>query len=298
VHAITARFSEEIGRTVDDRRLLSRGVVLAHQGANGRRARLGRCSARIQEAHVKHRRSEMISKVAVCLALAACVISVQPAAAQSTIFNIPSTDTVSPGKGYFEFDYLAQLPKPDVGQFQVFAPRGIVGVTPQLEVGINVAVTHVSDGGGNTTIVQPNAKYKFFADDDRGLAAAAGIIGYLPNNDGDKFGQIYGDISKKVKSGARFTAGVYGAMSCDFCNGSANKAGAILGYEQPITPKVSFVADWLSGKNFWGYFTPGVSVILPHSGLLNIGYSIGNDSFKNNDLKNRALFVYYGITFP
>ena len=39
-------------------------------------------------------------------------------------------------------------------------------------------------------------------------------------------------------------------------------------------------------------------MVLPHSGLLNIGYSIGNDSFKNNDLKNRALFVYYGITFP
>ena len=71
-----------------------------------------------------------------------------------------------------------------------------------------------------------------------------------------------------------------------------------LGLEQPLNGKVSFVADWLSGKNFWGYFTPGVSVTLPHNGLLNIGYSIGNDSFTNNDAKNRALFVYYGITFP
>lgn len=57
---------------------------------------------------------------------------------------------------------------------------------------------------------------------------------------------------------------------------------------------------WFSGKNFWGYFTPGISVTLPRSALLNIGYSIGNDSFEEGaeDCRNRALFVYSGITFP
>ena len=35
--------------------------------------------------------------------------------------------------------------------------------------------------------------------------------------------------------------------------------------------------------------------MLPHSGLLNIGYSIGNDSWEDsNASKNRYLFVYYG----
>ncbi len=230
------------------------------------------------------------------LLLGIAVIAAQPAAAQSTIFNIPSTDTVSPKKGYFEFDYLVQAPAPDSGQFQIFAPRFVAGVTPQLEVGVNVAVSHYGDGGGNFTLYQPNFKYKFFANDDQGLAASAGVIGYFANNDGDNFGQIYANVSKKIKSGARFTAGAYAALSCDLCDGSANKGGAILGYEQPIAGKVSFVADWLSGKNFWGYFTPGISVTLPHSGLLNIGYSLGNDSYDGN--KNRALFVYYGITFP
>jgi hypothetical protein len=37
---------------------------------------------------------------------------------------------------------------------------------------------------------------------------------------------------------------------------------------------------------------------LPRSGLLNIGYSIGNDSFDDPGNHNRALFVYYGLTFP
>jgi hypothetical protein len=72
----------------------------------------------------------------------------------------------------------------------------------------------------------------------------------------------------------------------------------ILGYEQPLGGNVSFVADFLSGKNFWGYFTPGVSILLPRNGLLNIGYSLGNDSYDDPSNDNRAFFIYYGLTFP
>ena len=228
-------------------------------------------------------------------------IAVRPAAAQSTIFNIPTTDTVAPQHGYFEFDYLSQAPAPEAGQFQIFAPRGVAGVTPQMEVGVNVFTTHIGDGGGNIGLFSPNAKYKFFADDDKGLAAAAGIIGYIAVNNrdvNDSFGQIYANFSKKAKSGSRVTGGLWSSLS--YAGG--NTGGVLLGYEQPIAgSKVSFVADWFSGKNFWGYLTPGISVTLPRNGLLNIGYSIGNNSYNDdpgNDTHNKALFVYYGITFP
>jgi len=258
-----------------------------------------------QEVCVTNRRSGMRWGVRLALALALGTVAVSPAAAQSTIFNIPTTDTVAPQHGYFEFDYLNQAPAPELGQFQTFAPRFVAGVGPQAEVGVNLFTTHISDGGGNVALLSPNAKYKFFADDAKGLAAAAGIIGYFAVNNrdaNDSFGQIYAEVSKKIKSGARFTGGVYGALSCAACDGAANKAGALLGYEQPLGgSKVSFVADWFSGKNFWGYFTPGISVSLPRNGLLNIGYSIGNNAYNNdpgNDTHNKALFVYYGITFP
>ena len=66
----------------------------------------------------------------------------------------------------------------------------------------------------------------------------------------------------------------------------------MVGYEQPLSGRASFVADWFSGHNGFGYVTPGFSFALPHNGLLNIGYSIGNEGRKNN-----ALFVYYGVTF-
>jgi hypothetical protein len=232
--------------------------------------------------------------------LGLAVVAAQPAAAQSTIFNIPTTDTVAPKKGYFEFDYLLQLPKPDSGQFQIFTPRFVVGAGSKVEVGVNFANTHYADGGGTYAQIQPNIKFKLFNNDDAGVAVAAGVIYYGALNyrdSTDDFGMVYGLVSKKVKDGPRFHAGIYQSMSY----GDDEQTGAILGYEQPVGGKVSVVADWFSGKNFWGYFTPGISVTLPHSGLLNIGYSIGNNAYNNdpgNDTHNKALFVYYGVTFP
>lgn len=130
----------------------------------------------------------------------------------------------------------------------------------------------------------------------------------LNNRDGqDSWGLIYGLISKKVKTGnygPRFHAGPYGIVSANQNENDGPvsflgpRAGVILGYEQPVYKRISFVADWYSGKNFYGYLTPGISISLPANGLLNVGYSIGNDSWEDsNAVRNRYLFVYYGITF-
>jgi hypothetical protein len=230
------------------------------------------------------------------LALAAGVV--EPLAAQSTIFNVPTTDTVAVGKAYFEFDYLPQVPGPDEGgSFQTYTPRIVFGVVPNLEAGANVSNFHFNDQ--TFSLFQPNAKYKFYADDGNGLAAAVGVVGYIPIShraESTTFGLVYANFSKKIKEGARFTIGGYGVTAGDAFAGP--KGGVLAGYEQPITPKVSFVADWFSGKNVFGYFTPGISITLPVNGLLNIGYSIGNDSFGDPPNHNRTLFVYYGVTFP
>ena len=44
-----------------------------------------------------------------------CVLVARSATAQSTLFNIPSTDTVAPSKVYVEFDFLPQAPGADDG---------------------------------------------------------------------------------------------------------------------------------------------------------------------------------------
>jgi hypothetical protein len=231
--------------------------------------------------------------VSLCLAASAM--------AQSTIFNIPTTDTAAPKAVYFEFDYLLQAPKYDgADAVQVFAPRLVAGVAPNVEAGVNIFTYHYGSDA-NYAYFQPNIKWKFYNNDDQGLASAVGAILYTPINkrDGqDTYALLYGNFSKKVKTGAygpRITFGPYGIVGAEDSY-VGTKGGAIVGFEQPIHAKASIVADWLSGVSGFGYFTPGVSITLPASGLLNIGYSIGNDSYKDG-VKNRFLFVYYGVTF-
>jgi hypothetical protein len=222
--------------------------------------------------------------------------------AQSTIFNIPTTDVVSTKKVYAEFDYLSQMPKADAAnRLHVFVPRVVVGLGANVEAGANVALYHTS--GATNAFIQPNVKWKFAANDNKGVAGSAGAILYTPLNNRtgvDTYGLVYGNFSKKVKTGSygpRFTAGPYGIVGASSAF-AGPKGGIILGYEQPVHAKASIVADWFSGKNGFGYFTPGISVTLPHNGLFNAGYSIGNDSWENdNATHNRLLFIYYGVTF-
>jgi hypothetical protein len=239
------------------------------------------------------------------------VLVAESAMAQSTIFNIPSTDTVGKGQGYLEFDFLPQAPGPDQGAgLFIYNPRFILGLPHDVEVGVNVPIYHNSDASpSNLAYIQPNIKWKFYKNDDEGLAAAAGVVVNTPMNSRDgqaTWSYVYGNFSKKVKAGdygPRVTAGPYGVIAnADPTSGPVSflgpRGGVLLGYEQPLSKTVSFVADWFSGKNSLGYFTPGISVTLPHSGLFNAGYSIGNDSWANsNATKNRFLFFYYGITF-
>ena len=216
------------------------------------------------------------------------------AQAQSTLFNIPSTDVVAPRKTYLEFDFISHLEPHDEGGFQAYVPRAVFGVGRRVEVGVNVAFLD-AEAPDQTVELQPNVKYQFYANEDNGVSASAGGILYTPirNRAGvDTFGLLYTVVSKKVKGayGPRITGGGYGLVGR--ANGNGSEGGAILGYEQPVHGRVSFVADWLSGKNRFGYVTPGFSVALPRSSALYAGYSIGNFGRKNN-----ALFVYYGITF-
>ena len=234
----------------------------------------------------------------------------QSAMAQSTIFNIPSTDTVDKGKAYFEFDFLPQAPGPDVGAIIIiYNPRFVAGLPHDAEVGVNFPIYHNGDADPtNLAYIQPNIKWKFYKDDMTAVAATVGAVLNAPLNSRDgqaTWGYIYANISKKFKGAkdARVTVGPYGVVAnADLTSGPVSfigtRGGVLVGYEQPLGGPVSFVADWFSSKNSLGYFTPGISVTLPHSGLLNIGYSIGNDSWENsNATKNRYVFVYYGVTF-
>jgi hypothetical protein len=214
--------------------------------------------------------------------------------AQSTLFNIPSTDVVTEKKVYLEFDFISHLEAHENGGFQAYVPRVVYGVAKHTEIGANVAFTDAL-APDQPVELQPNIKYQFYSNEKNGFAAAAGGILYTPiahRSGVDTFGLLYTTVSKKVKGayGPRLTGGGYGLLGR--ANGNGTEGGAIVGYEQPLSTKINFVADWFSGKNRFGYVTPGFSFIVSKSSALYAGYSIGNSGRKNN-----ALFIYYGITF-
>jgi hypothetical protein len=220
------------------------------------------------------------------------VLQGQTSFAQSTIFNIPTTDAVAPKKVYFEFDFVSHLESHDKGGFQTYIPRVVVGVGKDVEVGLNVAATN--SAAPTVVYAQPNIKWRFYANDDGGMAMSAGAFAFTPLKDrsaNDSFGFFYSNVSKKFKGsyGPRFTVGGYGIAGL---NTDVDKGGAMVGYDQPVASKVSFVTDWFSGRNRFGYVTPGFSFALPKNQLINIGYSFGNYGRKNN-----AFFAYYGVTF-
>ncbi len=232
--------------------------------------------------------------------------------AQSTIFNIPTTDTVTKGKAYAEFDFMPQVPGTDMSRTYLFNPRLVIGAPGRFEFGVNFPTYNTRGSGTSETnaYIQPNAKWRLYENEKAGVAIAVGGLLNTPLNNRnaqDSWGLLYGLVSKKIKAGnygPRFHAGFYGVVSANQnpnkgpVSFSGPRAGAIAGYEQPVYKRISFVADWFSGKNSLGYFTPGVSISLPANGLLNAGYCVGNDSWENsNATRNRYIFIYYGITF-
>jgi hypothetical protein len=222
------------------------------------------------------------------------VLPSENAVAQSALFNVPSTDVVPEKKTYLELDLISHLESHRDGGFQTYVPRAVFGLGHSLEAGISVTFTDAF-APDQPVEIQPNAKWQFYTNEEKGVAIAAGGILFVPvkNRAGtDTFGMIYSTVSKKVKAGygPRFTGGAYALVGR--ANGTGSESGAIVGYEQPLHSRVNFVADWFSGKNRFGYVTPGFSITVSKTSSIYAGYSIGNQGRKNN-----GLFVYYGITF-
>ena len=213
--------------------------------------------------------------------------------AQTTILNTPSTDVVASKKVYVEMDFLTNYAWQRESSFQNYIPRVVVGIPGKLEAGVNVSFTHIS--GQNLPVeVQPNVKWQFYNNEKAGVAAATGCILYTPMNHRagtDTLGQCYVVGSKQFSGnhGPRFHGGAYSLVGAP---SERTKQGAIVAYEQPLFNRFSFLADWFSGDNRFGYVSPGISIATSKSTALTTGYAIANHGSGKN-----AFFVYYGKQF-
>jgi len=215
------------------------------------------------------------------------------ASAQMTIFNIPSTDTLEKKGVYVEADFIAKPVSYDKGGFQTYGYRVVYGLGHKTEVGANFYYTR--DGGDAIAELQVNAKQTLYENEKHGIAATAGFIASTPLRDtrgSKRYALLYSNVSKTVEKlkGLRVTGGVYTVVGGgrDF----GTKTGAIVGVEQPITKRISLLADWFSGKNRFGYASGGLNFAVTKKQFILLGYNFGNSGAGNN-----SLAVFYGYTF-
>ena len=212
--------------------------------------------------------------------------------AQQTIFNVPSTDVLDKGKVYAELDASF---KPnggsDVPKFSSFVPRLVIGTGNNVEVGLNLT-GNIQPGPDSTTLV-PAIKWKPFQS-ERGWAMVVGNNFFIPvrNRAYNAGNYVYAEMSRTFKTGTRITFGGY-----DFTRNvvaTANRAGGQFGFEQSLNKKVTFAADWFTGKHSAGYFTPGLIFKAGPQVTGYAGYSIGNQNVSEG---NHFFLLELGYNF-
>lgn len=227
----------------------------------------------------------------VLFALCAFAFSVS---AQLTIFNTPSTDILPEKKFYLEVDFIGKFAKYDKGGFQTYGYRVVYGVKKNLEVGSNFYFTR-NGSRPSPKEFQPNIKYRVVNNEKYGVAVTTGAIGFVPldKSAGTRtFAMLYSNVSKTIKptNGTRLTGGFYNVVGAQRSFGT--KRGAILGIEQPIKGRLSFLADWYSGNNRLGYSAAGLNYAFKKNQFVLVGYNFGNFGAGNN-----AFSAFYGVTF-
>jgi hypothetical protein len=214
--------------------------------------------------------------------------------AQQTVFNVPTTDVLDKGKVYFELDISA---KPNdstaLNKFSSFVPRLVVGAGGKVEVGVNI-LGNIQPGPDSTTIA-PAVKWKVYDGGDNGWAMVVGDNLYFPvRHKGYNAGTYaYTTIQKTFNKSTRVGFGGY-FFSKNVVAANANRAGGQFTFEQPITKKLNFNADYFTGKMANGYLTLGAAYKLTNKLTGVAAYSIGNANASHG---NHFLYFELGYNF-
>lgn len=221
-------------------------------------------------------------------------VNVGSAAAQSTIFNVPSTDVQAEKIFYIETDFIAHFDKYRNGGFQSYGYRTVYGVKRKLEAGVNFFYTR--NGETSPKELQGNVKYQAFAKEKYGFAVSTGSQLFVPLNKSAGrrvYTMLYTNASQIIKPmrGLRLTGGVYTVLG-EKRDTFGTKTGAIIGIEQPIKGRLNFTGDWYSGKNRFGYASAGLSYAVTKKHFIQAGYNFGNVGRRNNSFS-----AFYGFTY-
>ncbi len=211
---------------------------------------------------------------------------------QTTLFNIPTAETLQKGAVGVEGDFIAKPVPFRKGGYQSYGYRVVYGLNNKTEIGSNFYLTY--DGRKTTAQAEFSVKRNVYRNERRGVSVVGGAIAFVPlrpRNGERTTTLVYGVGSKTVNplNGMTVTGGIYHVFGGrDF----GDRTGAIIGLNQPIVKRVAFVADWFSGKNRLGYASAGFNFTVTKRQYLTTGYSFGNSGRGNN-----AVAAYYGVIF-
>jgi hypothetical protein len=234
-----------------------------------------------------------MSKVRCFLVVIFCAVCINTISAQSTIFNVPSTDTLEKKRVLVEADFISHFDRFSNGGYQTYGYRMVYGLRKKFEVGANFFYTH--NGSRVPLEFQTNLKWKAYHNEKHGFALSGGAQLFIPLNKpaGRRaYGMVYANASKEIRKlkGMRLTGGVYHIIKPERDFGT--RKGFFFGYEQPIRRKLSFLADWYTGKNRFGYAAAGFGYAINSKMAIYAGYNWGNSGRGNN-----AFSFYYSYTF-
>lgn len=209
------------------------------------------------------------------------------ALAQQTIFNVPSADVLDPGKVYAEGD---ELFRPTSPAFSTTTLRGVVGVAPRMEAGVNFGGFSAPGGVPTATValkLQPVRAGGFTL-----TAGGYGLFYLRGREDGNPAGMGYGFASYRIP-GPETRIDVGGWSSSAGYAKATSTGGGLLTFEQPLpwVTGLTLAADWYSGVSSIGYFSPGF-VYSFGSWTAYAAYSI-----KNGDSKGNGGLIELGYSF-
>ncbi len=224
----------------------------------------------------------LVLALAILAALTTCSVS-----GQQTIFNMPSADVLDPGKTYLEVD---ELFRPVAPQFSSTTVRGVVGVLPQIEVGLNFGGL-VSPGPVIPTVSVAVKAQPIHVANFALTARANGLLYLRGSRDGDPAGFAYALASYRCPTKTRISVGGYYA-SAGYAKPDST-GGAIATFEQslPWVKGLTLAADWCAGQNAIGYLSPGLIYTSGH------WTAYASWTFKNGDAKGNGGLLELGYAF-
>jgi hypothetical protein len=214
---------------------------------------------------------------AIFLSTALFVLCVGVAAAQQTVFNVPSGDVLDRGNLYGELDFTYM----HSNDLAVFTPRIVIGLGRRVEVGLNV--NGLSTADELQTTLSPTIKWKAYDGGANGWAFLVGDDLFLPvqNRTYDAGNYVWAEFAKTWNTKTRATFGAY--YFTPNVVDSAQRAGGQFAIEQPLGNRVTIAADWYTGAQSLGYITPGIIVKLSSKLTWYSTYQIGNRGAANGN---------------